>query len=132
MKDSEILIEIKSLIDTPEKWTKGAFARNKNYEVVQASSKDACCFCLAGAFRMACRANVAPIAGKRAYDTIIKKIEQKGRRARRDHDRYKTIFSFNDHTRTTHKDIMRFLDELISLTQKQEQQNKNIQWKTNT
>lgn len=49
MKTSEILIAAKALIDTPEKWTRGSFARDSENYHVDFYSKDAVCYCSLGA-----------------------------------------------------------------------------------
>jgi hypothetical protein len=49
MKISEILIAAKALIDTPDKWTVNALARDINDREVGAKSIAACKFCSAGA-----------------------------------------------------------------------------------
>lgn len=49
MKPSEYLQEIYSNIDTPDKWTKGEFARNKDDNRVDPNSYNACKFCIYGA-----------------------------------------------------------------------------------
>lgn len=51
MKQSEILIKAKGLIDTPEKWTQGEFARSEKGLSVQPTSPRATCFCSVGAIR---------------------------------------------------------------------------------
>ena len=43
------LIEARSLIEKPESWTKGAFARDASGDKVTIASADATCFCLVGA-----------------------------------------------------------------------------------
>lgn len=54
MKHIEILKEVRAILDNPENWIKGAFARNSEGYVVNASSDDATCFCSLGAVRKAC------------------------------------------------------------------------------
>lgn len=49
MKPSEYLQEIYGKIDTPQKWTKGEFARNKEDKRVDTNSQSACKFCIYGA-----------------------------------------------------------------------------------
>ena len=54
MKSSEILQAAKARINTPEKWTKGAFARNKKSDEVSLHSRSAICFCPIGAILAEC------------------------------------------------------------------------------
>ena len=49
MKISEALIQGKSLIEKPESWTKGAYARNEKGERRWSNDEDAVCFCSLGA-----------------------------------------------------------------------------------
>lgn len=60
VKPSEYLQKIYSNIDTPEKWTKGEFARNKDNNRVDPNSYNACKFCIYGAKE---RADEETIAG---------------------------------------------------------------------
>lgn len=49
MNTKEILIAAKALIDAPEKWTQGDYARDASGNSVSFKSKDAVCFCSLGA-----------------------------------------------------------------------------------
>ena len=49
MKTSEFLRKAKSLIDTPDKWTQGEFATDRNGTPVDPDSAAAQCFCSLGA-----------------------------------------------------------------------------------
>lgn len=49
MTPSQILRKAKALIDTPEKWTQGAFARDAKGRGVETHDVKAVCFCSAGA-----------------------------------------------------------------------------------
>lgn len=55
MKPSEILIEARKLIDTPDKWTTGCLARTKGGQSIRYSSEHAACFCALGAIYRANR-----------------------------------------------------------------------------
>lgn len=56
MKISEALIQGKALIEKPEHWTKGAYARNEKGETRWSTDEDATCFCSLGAMgRVTCR-----------------------------------------------------------------------------
>jgi len=47
----EIVRKMKKLLDSPEKWTKGATAKNSRGEIISSRDKDAICWCLVGATR---------------------------------------------------------------------------------
>lgn len=49
MTPREILIAARALIEAPERWTKGEFARNKEGEKCHANSDAASCYCMEGA-----------------------------------------------------------------------------------
>jgi hypothetical protein len=49
MTTVELLREARALIDTPEKWTQGAFARDGKGDRVDELDKRACRFCASGA-----------------------------------------------------------------------------------
>lgn len=49
MKPSEILTAARAIIEKPENWTQGYFARNKSYSPVHTDSAHACKFCAVGA-----------------------------------------------------------------------------------
>lgn len=72
MNAAEILTKAKALIDTPDKWTKGEFARDKNGSRVDANSNYAVCFCSIGAIR-----KVAPCRGseyERGYISALQAL----------------------------------------------------------
>lgn len=50
-------MKIYELLDSPEKWTKGYFARNKTGDPTESHDNDACCWCLIGA-AMKCYNNI--------------------------------------------------------------------------
>lgn len=49
MKTSDILKAAKQLISTPERWTKGFYARDKEGNTVRVSYPEAVCWCAEGA-----------------------------------------------------------------------------------
>lgn len=49
MTPREVLIAAKALIDTPEKWTQGWYAKDANGKHISDQSPDATCFCSIGA-----------------------------------------------------------------------------------
>lgn len=107
----QILEQAKALIDTPEKWTKKAYAREKQDEssVLSYFDPKASCFCSLGALYR------AGLSASCAGDVP---------RARRVLDRATGVDHFgfsgsivrtNDHPDTTHTDIMAVFDRAIAL-----------------
>ena len=104
MTHKELIIKVKEKIDTPEKWTKGFYARDKNHVVVDETSDKACKFCLLGALsRVGYESDTSATLGP-----ILQLFRLKA------HSRgYDMITSFNDDKLTTHEDVMKLLDEVI-------------------
>lgn len=98
----EELIAVRKLIEKPENWTQGTYARNKDGETVSTYSSDAVCFCLSGAITRACfcnrllvRETIAKEAAKFTTDPDISPVPQ-----------------FND--THSHAKVLALLDRLIS------------------
>lgn len=89
----------KALIDTPEKWTKGAFARGRHGFSVDVSSPIATCFCLRGAVH-AVTGN-----GRRTRDVFSALERAVGRRG---------LAQWNDRISRTHADVMAAFDQAIA------------------
>lgn len=53
MTTSQILREARKLIEKPENWTQGAYARDKDGNEVDVCDDAACCFCSMGAVALA-------------------------------------------------------------------------------
>lgn len=98
MNTREILIQARSFIDTPEKWTKGHYALNANGKPVSEQGDEAVCFCTAGALNR---------AGDNGY------VKQKLARLAEDRG-YMGVANFNDANRTTHADVMALFDKAIA------------------
>lgn len=62
----DILTQAKNLIENPNNWTTGNFARNGVGQAVAVGDKTACKFCAIGAVRQAVFNNVRPAFGGRA------------------------------------------------------------------
>lgn len=107
MQVKQLLEQAKALIDTPEKWTKGALARDAGGQPVAYFAPDARCFCTAGALQKACN-----------NDESNSRLIQAGRRAiykaMAERDKLDvSIERFNDHTFTTHAEVMAVFDLAI-------------------
>lgn len=93
-----------SAIDTPDRWTKGAFAKNKDGFEVASDDTAATCFCIYGALEKAKYS--IPIEYKDYYkviDAIYDSIEFLYPR------KYLGVADFNDHPTTNHKMVIRVL-----------------------
>lgn len=97
---------VKEKINTPEKWTKGMYARDIYGNDAGLSGRDAVCWCLSGAI-MACYPP-SSILRNPVEKAIIAAAAKKG---------YMSSYLFNDAKKTTHEDVMKFLDELIEMEQ---------------
>lgn len=53
MKTSKVLLKAMDIIATPDKWTKGCFARDINQDSTSADYPDAVCWCALGAIQKA-------------------------------------------------------------------------------
>ncbi len=58
METKKIIEQAIGLISDPNKWTKNALARDKNYnKLINSNSPEAVCWCAAGAIRKCCEIN---------------------------------------------------------------------------
>jgi hypothetical protein len=86
------------LLSSPEKWTKGADARNSNGNIVYTNSDDASCFCLRGAVIL-CRISL-PTARTKLRAALTKLYPT-----------FSDYVDFNDHPDTTFEDVQKVLKE---------------------
>lgn len=100
---AEILRKAKALIDAPEKWTKGAFARDRSGGSVPIAGDEACAFCAAGAiYSVIDKFNAAEFdLEDRAASAIGQAVGG-------------SIAGFNDDEDTTHADVMAAFDRAIA------------------
>ena len=103
----------KALIDAPERWTKGAFARRADgLMLMRGESWDqASCFCAEGAIRRS-QNGVLPHVLDAFMERAIPKSFKFEAHAR-------NFVMFNDHPDTTHADIMALFDRAISLADRE-------------
>ena len=111
----ELLVETRRLLEKPQNWIQGANARNSHGERVRYNDKDACFFCLQGAFFRAFvnlgghSGNVPNClrdsTGGEAYSCIAGAIGKRGVSGDK----------FNDSKDTTHADILGILDRAIDI-----------------
>lgn len=90
MKSSKVLLKAMDIIATPDRWTKGSYARDSVGGNISTFSKDAVCFCSIGAL-----SKTGEFSGSKAGSYLTQALPPK-----------KTIVSFNDARKTTHADVM--------------------------
>jgi len=66
----ELLIKAKSLIETPETWTQGTYAKDANGQSVTSFSTEATQFCAMGAIRRATSCDAATFQRDKCYMAI--------------------------------------------------------------
>jgi hypothetical protein len=89
------------LIDSPEKWTKGEYARDASGKSIDFSSNDAQCFCLRGAIYRLGDDN----------DECRQNLHNLSRAVARLYPQFWGVTSFNDHPETTFEDVQKVLKE---------------------
>lgn len=99
---SEILRKAKALIDTPEKWTIFAEARDKYGERVYARESFACKFCAEGAIYAA----GGYLGDDRDEAILFRKVIGQT-----------SIFGWNDEDGRTHAEVMEAFDKAIALAE---------------
>lgn len=97
MSAADQLRAAKALIDTPEKWTRGEYARDMFGSGVDCLSGEAVCFCTLGALGAVGAANCDPIIRKALEPVFAGSVSM-----------------FNDSRTTTHADIMALFDRAIA------------------
>ena len=99
---SDTLRAARKLIEKPENWCKGDFARNSSGEPVPDESADACAWCVAGA--LYCRSVDAVSAG-RAFMALHRSLP----------NGFLCAPNFNDHPDTTHPMVLDLFDRAIAM-----------------
>lgn len=91
MKTSKVLLKAMDVIATPDKWTKGHWARDKDDSAVLATNPRAKCWCSLGALNKALEKS-----STFAFHAEEYLVEAMG----------KQVAPFNDSERTNHSDVM--------------------------
>jgi hypothetical protein len=100
----QALRDIRDLLEPPERWTKGAYARTAPYAAgrVEADSPHATCWCLEGAcWRVTGELYSSPI-----WQRLNRHVSN--------HNLAPRASNFNDRDETTHRDILELLDKIIA------------------
>jgi hypothetical protein len=101
---ADILREARALIDTPEKWTQDAEARDADGNEVLYNDPSATCFCAIGAM-------------SRAADEYSPSRETRILRRAVFGDVWRPIPSWNDAPETSHADVLEAFDRAITLAE---------------
>lgn len=104
MTTAEILRAARAKIDTPEKWTRGAYARTKSGRIVGPECASAVHLCAVGAVTAA--ASPAMTVDD-ALVVLARELPSAG-----------GITNFNDHPGTTHADILALFDRAIAAAER--------------
>jgi hypothetical protein len=100
---SEILIAARALIEKPHRWTKDAYATDKNGNPIDPRHEGAKCFCLQGAILRQC--DLGTDDGKQLYFQAVTAL-------RALLPRHSTIPGFND--ANDHKAVLALLDKAVA------------------
>ena len=100
---AEVLRAARALIETPERWCRGAWARSAHRRPVLEASAKACSFCALGAVN-----RVAPSWNLRgqAHGALFHSLPK-----------FPSVHQFNDARSTTHADILALYDRAIALAE---------------
>lgn len=71
MKVAEALEQVDKLLSKPERYTSGAFARDKDGNIVPPESDEASCWCVAGAVRKVLRVDQETMRMSTLYGKVL-------------------------------------------------------------
>lgn len=94
----QILRDLRDLLEPPQNWIKGAYARDEHGFLAGSTHPLATCWCLSGAVT-----RVAP--SHQVVARIYRLLARRG---------FVSLPEFNDHPDTTHSDVLELLDEAIA------------------
>lgn len=109
---SQILRKARELISDPERWTKGAFARNAQGASVSYRHDAATCFCSVGAVERA--AFKDGVDDNQPISVALRALYRGKLYA------IPSIAAFNDRDDTTHGDVLAMFDRAIALAEDEE------------
>lgn len=102
----DILRAARALIDTPEKWTQKAYARDPSGFKVESNNPHAVCFCSLGAIK------------RENQDEVVNYFVRSWLRGALPSD-FESILRYNDHPDTTHDDVLALFDRAILSAEKE-------------
>ena len=103
---AETLRAARALIDAPEKWTRGFYARDTHGVLVYPTSRDAVCFCIQGALRR--------VVASDGFTRLTEDAENAISRALLRSNWEMNPPDFNDDPETTHADVLAAFDCAIA------------------
>lgn len=105
MTPADVLRAAKARIATPERWTQGTFARDRDGGAVDMKTEreEAVCWCSLGAIEYACDPDEAVSA--RAMCLLMEAIGED------------SIEDWNDHPRRTHAEVLAAFDRAIAIAE---------------
>lgn len=98
---AQVLRDAKELISAPERWTKGAYARDSAGHPVWEMADEAVCWCATGAV---CRATINDSTLAPEALEALNNTKSSGR----------GVAGYNDAAGTTHEDVMAWFDRAIA------------------
>lgn len=106
----ELLRRVRVRLDSPERWTRGEYARNKNGRSAFVDSEEATCWCLIGALWVESNVGDIPVEIRwAAQDVLAREVGF-------------ALPFFNDEFAATHGDVLLGLDRTIARLEKEEAQ----------
>lgn len=114
MKLSEIFTKAREILDSPEKWTRGVFARDLSGRPT--TIEEGCSFCVLGAVLSA--KGIRDSSDGLIYETeagLLRKVIRKLK------NRPIFVDEYNDDPDTTYEDVIILLDAAIELARKEEE-----------
>lgn len=118
MKNSEILINAKKLIEKPENWTKKYLAKDSFGYKVEPLSEKAVCFCSVGAVKRASGFHDRNADSVYNHECVLLLNEAL---LQLEFYQHGVIWLFNDRFDTEHEKVIKVFDKAIEIAKEQEQ-----------
>lgn len=110
------VLEIRELLADPAHWCKGPLAMDVDGHPADVHSEEACQWCMSGAFRKVLGVGLEnPMPAYFRHDALRTKAEWKMATTLAQWLGFANPVDFNEHPKTTHGDVIKFLDRLARL-----------------
>jgi len=111
MTPKSILKDMRNLLEAPERWTQGEYARDEKGDYICSRSSRAVCWCLMGAVSKVTGSEKAPDESVAVYETynLLDSLANKHGEA--------STADWNDSKGRTHSEVLAFLDEAMQSTE---------------